>query len=269
MEGLLTYEFLQRAFIAGIFVAVACAFLSVFLILKRDSMIGHGLAHVTFAGVALGLFLNILPLATALGVAVLTALLIMRIKERAGLYGDTAIAIFSSVGFAVGILFATLAQSMNVNIFAYLFGEILAIELLEVWISIGLAGVIIGTMIFHFRKFMYITFDRESARVSGIKVRSLETLLTVLTAVTVVLAMKLVGIILVSALIVIPGAAGLQVATHFKQALFLSVIVAVSSVVGGMLIAFYLDFPASGTIVLFSFFLFGIFYFFRKEKRML
>lgn len=269
MEGLLSYGFLQRAVIAGIFVAVACAFLSVFLILKRDSMIGHGLAHVTFAGVALGLFLNILPLATALGVAVLTALMIMRIKERAGLHGDTAIAIFSSVGFALGILFATLARSMNVNIFAYLFGEILAIEILEVWLSIGLAGVVIILIICNYRKFMYLTFDRESAKVSGIKVRNLETLLTVLTAVTVVLAMKLVGIILVSALIVIPGAAGLQLASNFKQAIFLSVMVAVFSVIGGMMAAFYFDFPASGMIVLFSFFIFGLFYYLRRGKRML
>lgn len=266
MEALLSYGFLQRAFLAGIFVAVACAFLSVFIILRRDSMIGHGLAHVTFAGVALGLFLNILPLGVALGVAVLTALLIMKIKEKAGLYGDTAIAIFSSVGFAAGILLATFAQSLNVNIFAYLFGEILAIETLEVWFSVILAILVIMMVIFNYHKFMYLTFDRESAKVSGIKIGGLETLLTVLTAVTVVLGMKVVGIILVSALVVIPGAAGLQIASNFKQAIFFSNLVAVISVIMGLIIAFYFDFPASGTIVIFSFILFILFYILRKEK---
>ncbi|MFQ5721519.1 MAG: metal ABC transporter permease, partial [Candidatus Aminicenantales bacterium] len=121
MNAFLHYGFLQRALLAGIFVAVACALLGVFLILRRDAMIGHGLAHVAFAGVALGLLLQVMPLLAALAVAVLTALGIMKIKEKAGLYGDTAIAIFSSVGFALGLLFVTFAHSFNVDLFGYLF----------------------------------------------------------------------------------------------------------------------------------------------------
>ena len=100
LDAILTYGFLQRAFLSGIFIAVACSLLGVFLILRRDSMIGHGLSHITFAGIALGLFLNVLPLLTALIVAVLTSLVIMFIKQRAGLHGDTAIAVFSSLGLA-------------------------------------------------------------------------------------------------------------------------------------------------------------------------
>jgi zinc transport system permease protein len=118
MEAFLSYGFLQRALLAGIFVAIACALLGVFLILRRDAMIGHGLAHVTFAGIALGLFLRIIPLAVALVIAVLAALGIMKLKEKAGIYGDTAIAIFSSVGLALGILLATLGHSFNVDLFS-------------------------------------------------------------------------------------------------------------------------------------------------------
>ncbi len=267
MEAFLSYGFLQRALFAGIFVAIACALLGVFLILRRDAMIGHGLAHVTFAGVALGLFLRIIPLAVALVIAVLAALGIMKLKEKAGIYGDTAIAIFSSVGLALGILLATLAQSFNVDLFSYLFGDILAIEASEVWLSIGLAAIVGFIVILNYHKFMYMTFDREAAKTSGIKVERLDVLLTILTAVTIVLGMKVVGILLVSALVVIPAAAGLQLASNFKQAIILSSVIAFVSVLLGLFLAFYLDFPASGTIVILSFLLFGLFFIFKRRKK--
>ncbi len=258
MDAFFLYGFLQRAFLAGIFIAIACALLGVFLILRRDAMIGHGLAHVTFAGVALGLFLNVMPLIAALIVAVGASLVIIKLKVKAGLHGDTAIAIFSSVGFALGILLATLSQSFNVDLFAYLFGEILAIETSEVVFSIVLALVVGFLVVWNYHKFMYMTFDRESAKVSGIKVDRLDTLLTLLTAVTIVLGMKVVGILLVSALVVIPAAAGLQIASSFKQVIILSTCISVGSVVVGLILAFFLDLPASGSIVIISFLAFGL-----------
>ncbi len=267
MDAFFTYGFLQRALLAGIFIAVACALLGVFLILRRDSMIGHGLAHITFAGVALGLFLKIIPLGVALVVAVVAALGIMKLKEKAGLYGDTAIAIFSSVGLAVGIVLATLAQSFNVDLFSYLFGDILAIELSEVWLSVALAAVVVFVVILHYHRFMYLTFDREAAKASGIKVGQLDVLLTILTAVTVVLGMKVVGILLVSALVVIPAAAGLQLASNFKKAIILSSLISVVSVLLGLFLAYYLDFPASGTIVILSFLIFVLLFFLKKVRK--
>jgi len=265
----LSYGFLQRALLAGIFVAIACAVLGVFLILRRDAMIGHGLAHVTFAGVALGLLFDVLPLAAATGVAVITALGILKLKERAGLYGDTAIAIFSSVGFAVGILIVSLSQGFNIDLFGYLFGEILAIDTFEVSFSVGLALIVVIIVIMNYHRFMYMTFDRASARVSGIRVQRLDVLLTVLTAVTVVLGMKIVGLLLVAALLVIPAAAGLQIAPNFKQAILLSAVVSLMSVIGGMILAFALDLPASGTIVCLSFVLFLVCFFVKREQRLL
>jgi zinc transport system permease protein len=267
MDAIFLYGFLQRAFLAGIFIAVACALLGVFLILRRDAMIGHGLAHVTFAGVALGLFLNVMPLAVALVVAVGASLLIMNLKVKAGLHGDTAIAIFSSVGFALGIMLVTLSHSFNVDLFSYLFGEILAIEMSEVLFSIILAFVVVLLVVLNYHKFMYMTFDRESAKASGIKVDRLDSLLTVLTAVTVVLGMKVVGILLVSALVVIPAAAGLQIASSFKQAIVLSTCISVTSVVLGLMLAFLLDLPASGSIVLLSFLAFVLMFVFRRIRR--
>jgi len=265
----LSYGFLQRAMLAGIFVAIACAILGVFLILRRDSMIGHGLAHVTFAGIAIGLLLDVVPLAAATFVAIVTALGIMKLKERAGLYGDTAIAIFSSVGFAVGILIVSLSQGFNIDLFGYLFGDILAIDAFEVSFSVGLALVVVITVILNYHRFLYMTFDRESAKVSGIRVKRLDVLLTILTAVTVVLGMKIVGLLLVAALLVIPAAAGLQIASNFKQAIILSSLVSLVSVVFGLAIAFTLDLPASGTIVCLSFVFFLIFFLVKSERQFL
>jgi zinc transport system permease protein len=264
MDSIFLYGFLQRAFLAGIFIAIACALLGVFLILRRDAMISHGLAHVTFAGVALGLFLNVMPLAVALVVAVGASLVIMKLKVKTGLHGDTAIAIFSSVGFALGIMLATLSHSFNVDLFSFLFGEILAIETSEVLLSIILAVVVVLLVVLNYHKFMYMTFDRESAKASGIKVERLDNLLTVLTAVTVVLGMKVVGILLVSALVVIPAAAGLQIASSFKQAIVISTCISITSVVLGLILAFLLDLPASGSIVLLSFLAFGTLFVFRQ-----
>ncbi len=266
MEAFLAYGFLQRGLLAGLFVAFACALLGVFLILRRDAMIGHGLAHITFAGVALGLLLNVIPLGMALAVAVLTALGIMKLKEKAGLHGDTAIAIFSSLGLALGILLATLAGSFNVDLFSYLFGDILAIQTSEVWLSVALAAVVVFIVVLHYHRFMYLTFDREAARASGIEVGRLDVLLTVLTAVTIVLGMKVVGLLLVSALVVIPAAAGLQLASSFRQAMALSALFGGSSVLAGLILAYFLDFPASGTIVVFSFLLFSFSFAFKRAR---
>jgi zinc transport system permease protein len=267
MEAFFGYGFFQRALLAGVFVAIACAILGLFLILRRDAMIGHGLAHVTFGGVALGLFLNIIPLGAALAVALLASLAILKLRERAGLHGDTAIGIFSSVGLALGIALASLAGRFNADLLSYLFGDILAIDWLEVGLSTGLAIAVVIVILANSRSLMYLTFDQEAARASGVKTARLEVLLAVLASVTVVLGMKVVGILLVTALLVIPAGAGLLLASSFKQAILFSSLVAFLSVVLGLLAAFTLDLPASATVVLTSFVLFVIFFLLRRKGR--
>jgi zinc transport system permease protein len=253
MASLFAYGFLQRAFLAGALIGVACAVLGLFLVLRKDAMIGHGLAHVAFAGVALGLFLNVLPLAAALAVAVAAAVGVMRIKGRAGFHGDTAIGIFSSLGLATGVLLASLARSFNVELMAYLFGDILAIEPVEVGLTLVLAVAVLVAVRLNYSKLLYMTFDRESARAAGVRVERLDTLLMVLTAVTIVLGMKIAGILLVAALVVIPAAAGLQGAQSFRAAVRTSIAVAVASVAGGLGLALLLNVPASAAIVILGF----------------
>jgi zinc transport system permease protein len=266
MELFFSYGFFQRALVAGLFVAIACAILGLFLILRRDAMMGHGLAHVTFGGVALGLFLNILPLAAALVVAVIASLAIMRLREKAGLHGDMAIGIFSSVGMALGIVLATLAGRFNADLLSYLFGDILAIDGLEVGLSTALAAIVICAVMVNYRKLMYLTFDPEAAKASGVRTAPLDVLLAILTSVTVVMGMKVVGILLVAALLVIPAGAGLLLAANFKQALLFSFLVASLSVLLGLPAAFYLDLPASAAVVITSFLLFGVSYRLRRKK---
>jgi zinc transport system permease protein len=266
MHALFAYGFLQRAFLAGVFIAVACAVLGVFLVLRKDAMIGHGLSHIAFAGVALGLFLNVLPLAAALVISVGAALAVVKLKGRAGLHGDTAIGIFSSLGMAVGILLASLARSFNVELMSYLFGDVLAIEPLEVGLSIGLAAVVLVTVRLNYGKLLFMTFDRESARAAGIEVGRLDTLLMVLTAVTVVLGMKVAGVLLVAALIVIPAAAGLQVAASFRTAIAASAAVAVIGVAGGLAVSLALNVPASAAIVILCFLAFALLFLLKKGR---
>jgi len=254
MENILAYGFMQRALLAGLFIALACAILGIFLVLRRDAMIGHGLSHVAFGGVALGLFLDLKPLLIALTVAILCSLVILKLRKKAGIYEDTAIGIFSSVGMALGIILATISGKFNVDLFGYLFGNILAIETFEVVIAIALALAVIMVIVLFYQEFLYHIFDTESARTSGIRVGLLDGILAILTSITVVIGMKVVGILLVAALLVIPSAAGLQIATTFRQAMVISSAVSIGSVIAGLFMAYYCDLPASGTIVMLSFF---------------
>ncbi len=266
MHGLFAYGFMQRAFLSGVLIAVACAVLGIFLILRKDAMIGHGLSHVAFAGIALGLFLRILPLASALVVAVAAAIAVMKIKDRAGLHGDTAIGIFSSLGMALGVLLASLARSFNVELMSYLFGDILAIEPLEVWLTVGLAAAVLLTVRLNYGKLLYMTFDRDSARAAGIRVGRLDTLLMVLTAVTVVLGMKVAGILLVAALMVIPAAAGLQLATSFRAAVIASAAVAVAAVTAGLGLSIAVNIPASAAIAVLCFLAFAASFLWKRGR---
>jgi zinc transport system permease protein len=265
MNAFLHYAFLQRALGAGIFLAVACAVLGVFLLLRKDAMIGDGLSHVAFAGVALGLLLRQWPMAVALVVSVIGALGIMKLKESAGVHGDTAIAILSSLGLALGVILASVSGRFNAALLGYLFGDILAIEPAEVVLSVLLAAVVLAVTLIFYHRFMYMTFDRDAAQAAGVPVRRLDALITVLTALTIVLGMKIVGVLLVAALLVIPAAASLQTSSRFKGAVLGAGIVGALSVVIGLWAAYILDWPASGTIVVVAFLIFVIFFIFRKK----
>ncbi|MGQ9499736.1 MAG: metal ABC transporter permease [Dissulfurimicrobium sp.] len=264
---ILSFDFMKRAFLAGMLVGASCAILGVFLVLRKEAMIGHGLSHVTFGGVAIGLMFNLAPLPTALVFTLLAALWINAIKNISGLGGDTGIGIVSSLGMALGITLASIAGDFNAELFSYLFGSILAISPAEVWVAGGLALVTLGALALFYNELVYATFDNQTAKTAGIQVGRLDLLIAILTAVTVVTGMKVVGLLLVAALMVIPAAAGLSMAASFRQAVFLAVLFAIISVSGGLVLAVGLDWPASGSIVLLSGLILGVALAFRRRYR--
>ena len=261
----LSYEFIQRALVAGLFISILCAVLGVFLVLKRFSLIGDGLAHVAFGGVALGLFLGIYPFYAAVPVAMLGSLGILLVAEDNKLFGDAAIGIISSVGMAGGILLASLAGGFNVDLFSYLFGNILSVSGAEVIFSVVLSLIVIGLIRLFYYDLLSITFDEEYARTSGINTRLINRVLILLTAVSVVLAVKVVGAVLVSSLLILPAATALQLSASFRSTIYYAAFFSILSVILGLLTSFIFNLPPGATIIMINFVFFSAAYVFRRK----
>ncbi|HET6490656.1 MAG TPA: metal ABC transporter permease, partial [Syntrophales bacterium] len=244
----LQYGFIQRALLCGSFIALLCSTLGVILVLRRFSLIGDGLAHVTFGSVALGLLFRIYPLYISIPIVMLSSLGILKLTQRARLYGDAAIGIVSSFGIAGGVILASVAGGFNVDLFSYLFGNILAIGPEELYISIALSLVVLAVIFLYFNEIFSMTFDEEFARVSGIGTERLNTILALLTAITVVLTMSVVGIMLVSALLILPAVTALQLARSFRGAMLISACVSLIAVIGGIFLSLILNLPTGATI---------------------
>jgi zinc transport system permease protein len=264
----LSYGFIQRAYVAGSFIAVLCAILGLFLVLRNLSLIGDGLSHVSFGAIALGLFWGFYPFYVAIPVVILASYLVLKLTEKAQIYGDAAIGIVSSVGIAGGVILASLSKGFNVDLFSYLFGNILAISNQEVFLSVGLSAVVLLVIIFLYNDLFATAFDEHFAKVAGIKTARINVVLMFLTAVTVVLAIKVVGILLVSAMLILPAVAALQIAKGFKAAMITAAIVAIFGVLAGITISFYADLPAGATVVMINFLLFVLFLSAKKIYRM-
>jgi len=247
-EGL-RYGFMQRALIAGMFVGGSCGVLGVFLVLRRFSMLGDGLAHFSFGAIGLALLLNLHPLGLAAALLVVAALIILRLSRRA-VYGDAAIGMVSSVGLATGVLLASLGGGFNVDLFGYLFGDILAVTRGETIAAVGVSLAVLTVTAVLYRDLLAVSFDPDNARVLGVHPARVEIALLLAAAVTVALGIKVVGTLLVSSLIVFPAVTALQVARGFRTALLWSAAQAVVSVAFGVLAAYVFDLPAGATIVM-------------------
>lgn len=261
---LFNYGFIKRAFIAGSFIAVVCSILGVVLVLKRLSLIGDGLAHVTFGSVAIGLILKSHPFLISIPITAISSIGIMKLIKHARVHGDAAIGIVSSVGIATGIIFASLGGGFNVDIFSFLFGSILAVTNEETFISAILSVFVISIIIKYYREILSVTFDEDIAKVSGIKTDFINNIIALMTSVTVVLTMKLVGVMLTSALIILPAMTALQNAKSFKSVIINAVIIALFTVNSGIVISFMLDFPTGAVIVMMNFLMFCLALFIKR-----
>lgn len=256
MFEIFQYQFIIKALVAGSFIAILCSTLGIFLVLRRLSLIGDGLAHVTFGSIAIGLLLRLQPMYAAIPLVMISSLGILKLIEKARLFGDTAIGIVSSLGISIGIILVSVSGGFNVDLFSFLFGSILAISTAEVIISIVMSVIVIISVLLFYNDLVSITFDEECAKISGIKTKRINQILILLTALTVVLAMKVVGIMLVSALLILPSASALQIAKSFKASIIIAAIVAVFSVISGIWISCIANLPSGGTIVLINFIIF-------------
>lgn len=255
---MLSYGFIQRALIAGSFIAVLCATLGVLLVLRRLSLIGDGLAHVTFGSVALGLVLKANPLYASVPIVVASSLGILKLTQKARIYGDAAVGVVSSLGIAGGVLLASIGGGFNVDLFSYLFGNILSISRVDVITAIAVSLIVLIVVCFYYNEIFSLTFDEEFAKASGINVERISSLVVMLTAVTVVLTMKIVGVMLTSALLILPAVSAFQVARGFRNAIIIASAISVLSVFSGIVLSFFLNLPAGASIVIMNFLFFTV-----------
>lgn len=252
MFEILEAGFMQRALVAGVAIAVICSAVGLFLVLRRHSLFGDALSHMAFGGIAVGLFMNVYPLWTAIIVSILGALGITKLRQSTKIPPDATVAVLLSSGLALGVVLVSLSGGFNVDLFSFLFGSILLVSTDEVIMILALSAAIMAILAVLYRKFMYITFDEEQAKVSGLRVTLLNYLFIVLASVTVIASIRLVGILLISSLIVIPNITAMMFGRGFKKTALISGGIAVFSVVSGIIVSYAANLAPGGTIVLVS-----------------
>lgn len=249
MPEILRLGFMQNAFLAGGIISVVLAVVSFFVVLRGLSFMGVGIAHSAFGGVALGLLLGIEPRWTAIVFVLVVANLITFTSRRGALLGeDTVIGIFFPLTMGLGVIIIGLSKSYNVDLFGYFFGNILAVAGEDLWVSLAVGVLVIAAVGAFFKELLLDSFDRDVALASGIPVMALEHLLASLVALSVVISIKLVGIVLASALLVIPGATAAKLTARWQWMLALSLLVAVFSTMGGLVLAYYFDLAPGASI---------------------
>jgi zinc transport system permease protein len=243
-------EFMRLAFAVGAIVGLLAPAVGFFLVQRRMSLIGDGIGHVAFAGVAAGLLLDVSPVAAALVACVLGALALEWLRSRGETAGDQALALLFYTGIAAGVVLVSLAGALDVNLFAYLFGSILTVtrdDLALVGV-LGAAGLAVLALLY--RALCGIALDEEGARVAGVPIGALNVAVATLAAVTIALSMRIVGILLIAALMVLPVTAAGRIAWRMRSTLLLSMAIGLGSVLAGLTVAYYADVPPGGTIVL-------------------
>jgi len=232
------YSFMQRALISGIAVAIGCSVIGLFLVLRRQSLYGDALSHVAFGGIAVGLFANISPIWMAFIVSILASLGITKLRQSTKIPADSAVAVLLSSGLAIGVVLIGLAGGFTLDLYSFLFGSILLISSQDQAMILIITAIVLAIMYKIYRKLMYIAFDEEQANVSGIDATKLNYLFIVIASITVITSLRLVGVLLISSLIVIPNITAIMFGKGFKKTALISVIIAVLSVIGGIITSY-------------------------------
>lgn len=250
MLDILSFEFMQRAFFAGICIAVIAPLIGSFLLLKRLSLLSDTLAHVSLAGVAIGLVTGIPALISATLASIVAGAGIDALRRSGKVFGDSVLAVFLSGSLALALIIFSSIRSANSSLVGYLFGSITTVSVQDVWWIFGVSFLTLAAIAIWYRSFFLVSLDEDLAHVAGIRVQRTTTLMIMLAALVVSLSSRVVGVLLIGALMVIPALAAMQLQLSFKTTLMLSVCVSVLSVVLGLTLSFYANLASGGTIVL-------------------
>jgi zinc transport system permease protein len=250
MLNIFQYNFVLRGLLAGIIIAIVAPIVGIFLVLRRYSLIADTLSHVSLAGIAIGFLLNINPLFAAIVTTIISSVFIERLRNSKKLYGESALALFLSGSLALAIVLIGLSHGFNSTLFNFLFGSIATVTNIDIATVAVLAIIVIVVTKVLFDKILYLTFDQEAAQVSGINVNLINTIFAIITAATISLAIPIVGVLLISALLVIPVITALQFKKNFIPTILIAEGISMIAVVLGVIISFYFNLATGGTIVL-------------------
>lgn len=251
---------LVRALIVGVLVSLCAALLGVSLVLKRYSMIGDGLSHVGFGALAVATVMNLAPMTVAIPVVILAAFLLLRLSSNGKIKGDAAIALISTSALAIGVMAVSMSNGMNVDINSYLFGSIISVSSGDVVISVILALAVLLMFVFFYTKIFAITFDENFAKATGTNANLYNMLIALLTAVTIVIGMRLMGSMLISSLIIFPALCSMRVFRSFRSVTICSAVISVTTFIIGMFISYIADTPCGASIVCVNIVFFVVFF---------
>ncbi|HJV31667.1 MAG TPA: metal ABC transporter permease [Bacillales bacterium] len=258
IQGILHYEFLQNALLTGLMIGLLAPLLGVFIVVRRLSLIADALSHVTLAGIAASLLLEkyvaafsgLNPLYLGMVFSVGGSLFIEKLRGVYKHYQELAIPIILSSGIGLGVIFISLANGFNTDLFSYLFGSVTAVSRIDLWVILIISVFVILLVILLYKELFLLSFDEEHAKASGIAAKSIHFVFIVMVALVIAASMRIVGILLVSSLMTLPVAAAIRIAKGFKQTIFLSIIFGEIAVLGGLFTAYYLNLAPGGTIVM-------------------
>ena len=266
---MLSYPFMVRALLGGILVSLCASLLGVSLVLKRYSMIGDGLSHVSFGALSVALAAGWSPLKVSIPVVVLAAFFLLRITERGQIKSDAAIAMISASALAVGIIVTSMTAGMTTDVSSYMFGSILAMSREDVEFSAALSAVVLFLFLFCYNKVFAVTFDENFAKATGVRVGFYNVLIAVLTAVTIVLGMRMMGAMLISSLLIFPALTSMRLFKSFKGVIVTSAVLSVVCFTIGLVISYQSAMPAGASVVLANLGAFLVFFLLQKGKELL
>lgn len=267
LSEMMSYQFMQRAFIGGVLVSLCASLLGVSLVLKRYSMIGDGLSHVSFGAISIAIACGFAPLEFAIPVVVVAAFVLLRMAENGRIRNDAAIAMVSASALAIGVIVTSLTTGLSTDVYSYMFGSTLAMSRGDVYFIGVLAFIVLLSFLFSYHRIFAVTFDENFSKATGVKVGEYNTLISIMTAVIVVIGMKMMGALLISSLIIFPSLTSMRIFKSFFSVTICSAVLSVVNFTVGLVCSYAFDIPAGASVVVINLIMFIVFCIVSSVKR--